>query len=658
MKGIGPYAEIGLFPFNQVRFFDDRGPLHTRRCGGTLSKQERAEAFTTDRILCCFREGVSGNEEEREKKMGRKRILSGILAVFCLVSLLAGCGGKAEAHPAVTMNAPYRNAATFLDLVHEKYPEVNLEITPYNGTNTTSYFNDMRRANQMPDIYFATFYAPGRYDDAAQLLDLSAYNFTGNFVQSRLREVTYNGAVYMLPLGYNALGITYNKTLLEKNGWTLPTNLSEMEALKTKAEDAGYTFCVDMLQFPGYGFQYLCNIADTGFLSSTEGIAWQNKFLAGEANVSDTPEMEESIRLLQRWRDIGILNGNGSPDNDGDTKKTVAEGNTLFVLGNSVDFGTELGTEDKYSLMPYLSEDGNHNVFILNVSRYVGLNKGLSEKGNEQKLEDALKVMEVLSTVEGLESLEPTQNNSRLLPLKNATVGKDSFYADILDELNSGHTAGFIYSGWENLVVPLGEKMIDFACGRTDIDEVIRFIDDNQKLITENVVTTYTTATETIGLEDCARAIGIAFAQATGSEAALISTNPWVYDPDSLGMNAKGVSGCLFPLPIGDEEITSILPTGWKKNIETVTLTGARIKELVKTGYDINGNGITYPYVLVTKGGEELDDNTTYTIPVCGVTEDVSTEGNLTDTGILGLDAARNYFSQFETLSAKDIKWE
>ena len=35
-----------LFPPNAVRFFALNGPLHTRRCGGTLSKQERAERFS------------------------------------------------------------------------------------------------------------------------------------------------------------------------------------------------------------------------------------------------------------------------------------------------------------------------------------------------------------------------------------------------------------------------------------------------------------------------------------------------------------------------------------------------------------------------------------------------------------------------------------
>ena len=138
----------------------------------------------------------------------------------------------------------------------------------------------------------------------------------------------------------------------------------------------------------------------------------------------------------------------------------------------------------------------------------------------------------------------------------------------------------------------------------------------------------------------------------------MVSTNPWTEVPAGKNMNSRGVSGCLFPLPISDQEIVSILPTGWKRNIETVTLTGARIKELAKTGLETDTEGGSYPYVLVTKGGMTLDDNASYTIPVCGVTNAVAQEGNLTDTGILGQEAAETYFGQFETLTAKDIKWE
>lgn len=596
--------------------------------------------------------------------MKKKRILSGLLALLCAGSLLAGCGGKAETkkdtgdHPVITMNAPYRNMSNFYDLVKEKYPEVNLDITPYNGQDMTNYYQDMRKAGELPDIYFSTIYSPGRYDDAADLLDLSGYDFTGNYTQSRLREVTNGGGVYMLPLGYNALGITYNKTLLEKMGWTLPTNLSEFAALKEKCEEAGIIFCRDQLQYPGYGFQYLCNILDTGFLSTVEGLNWQNKFIKGEATVSGTPEMMEALRLLEKWREYGILNGEGTPESDNSTKDQMAEGNTLFLVGNSNDLNVQTDATDTFRLMPYLSESGDQNVFILNVSRYVGLNKKLGEKGNEKKLEDVLKVMDVLSTVEGMESLEPSQNNSRLLPLKAATVNEGSYYADVVEELNAGYTANFIYSGWENIVVPVGNKMIEYVKGEATLEDVVACFDDNQHLLTDNNVTVYTTATEDIGMDDCAKAVGICFAQATGSEAALISTNPWTYDPNVYEMNKNGVSGSLFPLGVSDEQLVAILPTGWTGTIQTVTLTGKRIKELVETGYDFSGDGIGFPYILVTKNGETLDDATTYTIPICGASKAVQEEGNIQDSGIVGLEAARIWFSRFETLSAKDIVWE
>lgn len=603
--------------------------------------------------------------------MKAKKILSALLSFACGLSLLTGCGGTTpntdsnatnanSDHPVITMNAPYRNMAMFYDLVHEKYPEVNLDITPYNGANTTQFFLDMRLSGNLPDIYFSTIYSPGRYEDSEEFLDLSGYDFSGRFAQSRLREVTYDGGVYMLPLGYNALGITYNKTLLEKHGWTLPKTFADLEDLKAKCEEAGVIFCRDQLQSPGYGFQYLCNICDTGFLSTINGMKWQNAFVKGEATVAGTPEMVENLKLLDRWRDLGMLNADGTPESDGATKESMVEGNTLFLIGNSNDLNNAKGAnpEDVYRLMPYLSENGKQNVYILNVSRYVGLNKKLAEAGNEKKMDDVLKVIDVLFTQEGIESLDPTQNNSRLLPLKDASINEDSYYADIVDELNTGHTANFIYSGWENIIVPVGEKMIDYVKGNATLDDVIACFDDNQHLLLDNDLETYTTVTETIGLDDCARAVGICFAQATGSEAALISTNPWIYVPDEVEVNGSGVSGCLYPVDITDQQLVEILPTGWQDTIKTVTLTGARIKELAQTGYNKGEHGVFYPYVLVTKGGMELDDNTTYTIPICGATKEVQEEGNIQDSGVVGLEAAKAYFSQFDTMTAKDIIWE
>ncbi len=138
----------------------------------------------------------------------------------------------------------------------------------------------------------------------------------------------------------------------------------------------------------------------------------------------------------------------------------------------------------------------------------------------------------------------------------------------------------------------------------------------------------------------------------------MISTNPWKYDIDAEKMNQEGVSGALFPLPVSDEEIVSIIPTGWRDNIETVTLTGKRIKELQKTGYERSGNNVAFPYVMVTKDGTKLDDDTTYKVVICGATDEVKKEGNIQNSGVMGLKAAQDYLSRFKKLSKKDIVWE
>ena len=183
-------------------------------------------------------------------------------------------------------------------------------------------------------------------------------------------------------------------------------------------------------------------------------------------------------------------------------------------------------------------------------------------------------------------SMNSNQKDSAILSLKEFTLSEDSYYGAVLNELNDGQTAPFIYAGWETVVVPWGEKMIEYMRGKVNLDELIDYMDETQDLITDNAAETYTKVTETLDTEDCAKLIGIAFAQAADADAALVSENVYYYDQDAGTMNEKGVSGSLFPLPVTEQELVSILPTGWSDNSQTVTLTGARIKELAENGYE------------------------------------------------------------------------
>lgn len=113
------------------------------------------------------------------------------------------------------MNALNRNMWKPQDLVHEKYPEINLEAIPYNGANTNAYMTDMHKSGQMTDIFFNTVYTPGHLDDKNDFLDMSSFDFTDNYAQSRLREVTPNGGAVSLDvadLPCNVPGSAHSKT--------------------------------------------------------------------------------------------------------------------------------------------------------------------------------------------------------------------------------------------------------------------------------------------------------------------------------------------------------------------------------------------------------------------------------------------------------------
>ena len=592
------------------------------------------------------------------KKISRRSFLqaSGVLAAM---AALTACGtsksetGKtAAAHEAVTFMAPYLEVESFIEQVHSVYPEVNVEVVPYSGDNTTTCLQNMFAAGDLPDVCTLTYYDPLTDLVSNKLLDLSGYDFTDNYVESRLQDVFDNGAIYLLPSTYNCYGITYNKTLLREHGWELPNSFAELEVLAANAKEAGVDLCLPQIQYPGYGFQYLCNIADADFLGTLDGKQWQKDYLSGAANVSNTPGMMQAMAYVQKWKDIGMLNGSGDALDDSVTRQKMIEGNTLFLIGNTNGIVEADGNADKFGLMPFLSEDGTQNVFVLNVNRFYGLNKKLEQ--DPQKLEDALKVMRVLSTVAGTSALYPaTTRKSSLLPFKDAKAD-GTYYADVADALNAGNTAPFIYSGWENTLLNTGNKMLDFMKGNATMEDVIRQLDEDQDSVVHNTPDTLTTVTEELSQEDCARLVGRCFAQATGSDLALVSLSTWI-PGNPTSQNHHGVAAKLYAKGITDYDLSVILPTGWNRTIQTVTLTGQQINDLLATGYDAYSNGKGYPYVMASPVQPEADK--TYQVAICGVSDQLAAEADVVDSGVVGMDAAKAFFGAYTSISRADTAW-
>lgn len=590
-----------------------------------------------------------------------------VLAVILSAIMMCGCSvGNNEGSGSNSDNDKKHEPLTILNssdiemlkaIVHEKYPEIQLEVIPYTGRNWSRFTCDQMITGDMPDIYNTTYpWINYPEEMKANLMDLSTYTFTDNYDPTLLSQQKLDGGIYLLPSRYAVYVCAYNKTLFEKHGWKVPESFEELKALAPKIEEAGVRLAVTNSFNAGQGFQYVCNLADTIDLTSIKGVQWQSDFLSGKADAREG--FGEAMDYMQEWLDFGFIEGSNTLS--GKTSFEIfSEGNTAFAVGG-VDRWTqnEDGTGDVYAPMPYLSRDGSKNMYITMPSKNFGLSKKLTEKGNEQKLEDALHVMEVLSTIEGQNSFY-NANTTYISSLREWEIDPNSPYASCLEDMRNGHTAPLLYTGWEAILARIGENVLDYLNGEYTKDEVLDNMDNLRDEWLSEGVLVFSEVDRKYDQNETAQLVGKIFGDAVGADCALVSLNTAV--DDCSIQNGDGISGYIMPLPLTDERIVSIIPTGWNGNIMTLTLTGKQIKEYAEKGFKIERNGKTavFPYKLFVKGGKELSDETEYTVMVCGADQELSTDGNIRDSGINGLQAFKDFFNNNgnQPLSEELLNW-
>ena len=607
-----------------------------------------------------------------KKIMKRKRIYTLLLTGAMLLSALTGCGPEnaqtaenktTSTHEPLTIVDSTQDYTELMKLVNEKYPEIRLDVEGYVGQNQSRYFYKQLETDNMPDIYTTTY----NWDGGLQkkyLIDLSGEDFSGNYNEVNLDACSVDGGNYLLPGDYSIQGILYNKTLFQKNNWKVPGNFQELKDLLNKIKTAGVQPSVTMLALPGFGFQYFCNVSDTMFLTTQKGSQWAEQFKNGTATAREG--LAESAEYFQEWIDSGMLNGDCSTLTIDECRKKFYEGNTAFFFGNVERWSQNAdGTGDQYGLMPYLSKDGSENMYITSVRRYYGLNKHLEDPGNEQKLEDALHFMEVVSTKEGEKALQGNRA-STISSLKDNDVSDDSIYKEATKEIQMGHGAQLAYVGWEAVLADGGEAAADWICGKKTGQEVLDIFDQLETDHLKNGDESCGTAEDTLDTEQCARLTGIMFGEACNADAALVSVNKWMDGVDAADENIYGVNGKLFAGNITDDDLVVFLPTGWYGTIHTAQISGRELKELSENGFHLYYEGydespeqdITYPYELIIKGGGTLEDEKIYTTVLCGDPEELYHADRINDTGISGLEAAETYLQKKGTISSDTLEWK
>lgn len=545
----------------------------------------------------------------------------------------------------------------FRALVKETCPEIEWELDSYAGSNRTGYSWAQMRADDIPDLFITSQILD---EDLAKerLADLSNYEFIDNFSTSILDQVSVDGGIYLLPVTYGMYGIFYNKTLMEENGWELPANFDELEALCAEIREAGLIPGVVGTQLTGNTFSAVFNLAKTSWLTTPDGMAWERDFLEGKATAAGM--WEGTMDYVQRYLDIGMLT---TDPEDRNNPEMVLDylGNRKAVFCTAVMTVniTELPeTGDKLGMMPYIGEDGSKNIYMYNTVSYIGISKRLTDPGNEEKLADALKILSLLYSPEGQMTFITDQAPCVLSVLDSTSLTEDAMIYNAQQALWEGRAFPMTYTHWENVLAGMGQAFKEWFRGENGMDGpgCIARMDELQQAYLNNQEELYfCESTEDFTLEETGILLGKALGSAVGADAALIPIGTHYHE-------GKALMGCatgrLYAGEINTDISTTILPA-YHQEYVLMTMTGKELKDLAATGFDAFGDGEGFPYVLTVRGGGEPEDGKNYLVAFFsnGYTEQIGQAyGARIEKGSLSA-FLQDWLTQQKTVSPEGNPW-
>jgi len=188
------------------------------------------------------------------------------------------------------------------------HPNVTITLqAPAASSNIDRLLQTQFAAGAGPDIYDEqgpSFMPPFiQNGDAANLEHYAAkYGWRGKMSSFALKSSLYKGKLYYLPTEFETLLLWYNKTVLQKHGWKVPTTYAEMMAVSKQIKAAGlipFAFGVNGY-LGGWDWWY------SYFLNAYLGTTKLYKVLTGQVSWTD-PDVATAFTMFKQMWDADYI---------------------------------------------------------------------------------------------------------------------------------------------------------------------------------------------------------------------------------------------------------------------------------------------------------------------------------------------------------------
>ncbi len=320
------------------------------------------------------------------KNISKKRVLGLLLALTMLLVLFAACGGTTDAPadgdaPATTdepaaeepagedaeggASIKFSSFATLeshYELYNTYYAEpikeqlgIDVEFVPYPDRQVLLVEVAGGAGPDVLDLDGPTDVVEFVKGERAIALDdyAAQYGWSDVFMDWAYNASMYDGKLYSLPTVYEGLGIFYNKTVMEENGWEYPQSLEELEALSEEILAAGLV----PISFGNANYQGAVDWLYSTFLSNyVGGIDNMKAVLEGNEKAQDNAGVVAGMTLLEEFWQKGYIDNNSQAITSDDATARFASGEAVMQMTgtwNSGSLTTDYADTDwVFELMP------------------------------------------------------------------------------------------------------------------------------------------------------------------------------------------------------------------------------------------------------------------------------------------------------------------
>ncbi|MDO4493998.1 MAG: 5'-nucleotidase C-terminal domain-containing protein [Clostridia bacterium] len=350
-------------------------------------------------------------------------LTAGALALTCL----AGCKQK-EAPKAALPKGAYENeiltlkpvagekelvtihyeygmefAGEIESAIEQRFPNVDIVMVHDGASDSNSALLGNLKAGTACDIVFDRYVHNHPEVAGEYFLEISAEDFINNFYLTALDQcIRPDGKLYYLPGPTNLHGILCDKTVLDENGWALPTNYSEFAALIRTIDASGLTVTETLdgetKEVPVRGFRPSLKYSDAfrtlfypfayqSIFAGHDNLEWLSAYKRGEAGAAG--HLEPLVTLMQKLTEDGVVRPGDWDYLPRYRVPMLAVSHSAVMISGPMNTLSQKSLTDsghEYVFLPVFTGDGEDDDYLYSIPNYfMGITRRNAEQSPERK---------------------------------------------------------------------------------------------------------------------------------------------------------------------------------------------------------------------------------------------------------------------------------